>query len=446
MKNHSKFFDMLTRNVSPKAILNRKTLEIACVIFCYCLFGYIFFHFIYSYSIRVPYADEWGLTDVVTDKVRPQYFFWQNNEHRAGTTFLIIQLLAHATHWNMLYETVTTGILIAIGAILALWLKWRYTKSITYLDCIIPILFFNVYQSENILWGINLNHVLPAFFLFVALYLFEKPTRTLNNHALLGVALLSAYSSFQGLIVCLIIMGFFLHQYIYSDRQTRKKTYIIYALGILAIIGSYFVGFYDTQHLGPQQLTFSFALQFLSSEINAAIGILWNNQFLAILPLTITFLLIVCIVYCTRERKRIRAYSMVALFFYSITFLFLILFGRGGLGLGAALTSRYSTYLIPLFFGAYLVGVLYLKGWVKYVALGVYCSFIFLTLRNQEPYIINAVNWSYNTEKWKTCYLRIADIDRCNTISNIQIYNNDNSEIIDRVNKLKTNHLNFFYP
>lgn len=100
-----------------------KKLPLIIVSLSYLILGYLFFDFIYRYSIRVPYGDEFIMVSMVIDKIRPQNFFTQLNEHRMGTSTMLFQLLSHVTHWNLLYETMSTGILIGTTSLIALWLK-----------------------------------------------------------------------------------------------------------------------------------------------------------------------------------------------------------------------------------------------------------------------------------------------------------------------------------
>jgi len=95
-------------------------LPVVFVIVAYVVLGYSFFHFIYSYTISIPFADEWGVVDMVLDKIRLQYFFMaQTSEHRVGTGYIYLQFLSHLTHWNLLYETMSIGMLLFMSSFFA---------------------------------------------------------------------------------------------------------------------------------------------------------------------------------------------------------------------------------------------------------------------------------------------------------------------------------------
>ncbi|MFH0749735.1 MAG: hypothetical protein V1917_02350 [Candidatus Gottesmanbacteria bacterium] len=416
------------------------------IILIYLILGYIFFHFIYSYSIRIPYADEWGVADVALDKIRLQYFFWQNNEHRAGTVFLYLQFLSHLTHWNMMYETMSIGILIFIASYFALRIKQYYLKSIDYWDAIIPFIFLNIIQYENLLWGINICHIFPTFFLLWAAYLFTKPDSPWKNHLLMLIALFSAYSSFQGLIVGVTILGYFIIR-LFHKRAVKQswKPFLAYPVGILCIIWSYFIGFDPPPYLGPTEISPSFIVQFIFREITAAVGYYQTTWMMWILPIGVLMHICVGSWQWIKQRFNGRYYIVFSLCMYSLLFMVFIVFGRGGFGLDFSGTSRYVTYLSPLFFGCYLVGRLCMKGKAKWVSILFLVWFVSVSILYRHISVASANLWHTNVELWRACYLRNENIQQCDEQTGFAIYNKDISEIQDRMNGLKQQKLNLFY-
>jgi hypothetical protein len=417
------------------------------VIMAYVVLGYGFFSFIYSYTFPIPYADEWGIADVALDKIRLQYFFWQNNEHRAGTDILYLQILSHLTHWNMLYETMSIGILILISSLFALKIKQYFLKSVDYWDIIVPFIFLNVTQYENLLWGINICHVFPTFFLLWALYLLTRPDSPWKHHLLIIISLLSAYSSFQGLVVGCVVMFYFIFKVINNLKNKKSwQSYIIYAIGTLAILFSYFVGFDWPPYLGPSRITFLFVVQFIFRQISASIGDYRSSYTMVVLPLAVSLFFLIGIRQWISQRLTVRNYILISLFTYSLLFVLFIAWGRGGYGLEFSTTSRYVTYLSPLFFGCYLIGRLYMKGWLLWIGVGILSWFICISLLYRPVSMRSAELWYTNIENWKKCYLRYENIDQCNTITHFLIYNQDTSEIQERMNGLKAKRLNLYYP
>lgn len=328
--------------------------------------------------------------------------------------------------------------------------KKQYVKSIDYFDIIIPLIFLNLAQYENLIWGITINLVFPTFFLFLSIYLFNKKETLFRNHILLLVAVLSVNSALHGLVVCCVILLFFLW-YLIRDLQKRKqswKSYAGFSVAICIIIGSYFIGLYPSPYLGPKNSSISYVLQFIALQINSATGTNLTNVLMWILPFgSLAYFLFWLICWIRKHRINTQSFTIFSLFMYSFVFLLLTVFGRGGLGVDQGTTSRYVSCMSPLFFAMYLVGRSYGKGWMKIVNIAVYGWFILLSLVYRSENIRLAQQWFYKTEVWKTCYLKIKDYKQCNTIANLHEDNPEAVEAnIESLKKLETYRLNMFYP
>lgn len=423
-------------------------LPVVFVIVAYIVLGYSFFHFIYSYTISIPFADEWGLTDMVLDnKIRLQYFFTQTSEHRVGTGYIYLQFLSHLTHWKLLYETMSIGILLLISSFFALRIKQYFTKSIDYWDVVIPFIFLNLTQQENLIWGIEIVHILPTFFLLWTVYLFTKQNSSWKYHLLLCIALLSAYSHFHGLVVGFIILGYFLSLLIHAFKKRNGwQKYLYYSVAVVGILGSYFIGIYPSPYLGPQHMTVAFLFQFIGQQINAAIGIRPQMFFFWVAPFAVTGSLCISMYWYIKKRFDQRYYPIISLLFYSLTFILFITLGRSGLGIEAAQTSRYVTYLSPLFFSMYLIGRMHLKGWKIGIGIAVLILYVYGSMTSRQSSIKQARAKHDEVEQWRNCYLRTESIETCDTQTQAIVYYEDISILKRHLDGLKQQKLNLFSP
>jgi hypothetical protein len=216
----------------------------------YLILGYQFFNFIIRYTVNILFWDQWDhVKNILFERDFIKLFFTQHNEHRIGTGLIITKILAYFTHWNNLAETIFIGLIIFVSSIFAFFLKKRLFKKIEIYDIIIPFLFLNLYQYENLIWGFQIAFVLPILFFILGLYLVTFSNSIQRNIFLIFFALLSTYSPFHGIFVSIIIgIYFFTNYFIIKENNLRKK-YLFFFLITFFIIISYFLDYKHAAHL-----------------------------------------------------------------------------------------------------------------------------------------------------------------------------------------------------
>lgn len=228
-------------------------------------------------------------------------------------------------------------------------------------------------------------------------------------------------------------------------KGCSEKNIFYYIVAVIGILGSYFVGLYPSPYLGPQTITVSFLFQFVCQQINAAIGIRPQMFYFWVTPIAVVGSLGIGMYWYIKKRFDVRYYPIISLLFYSLLFIFFIAFGRSGLGIEAAQTSRYVTYLSPLFFGMYLISRIHLKGWKTGIGIMVLILYVYGSITSRESSIKQARTKHDEVEQWKNCYLRTESIEVCDTETQVTVYFEDILSLKKKLDGLKQQKLNLFY-
>jgi len=131
----------------------------------FLLILYNFVFFVGRNAVDVPFWDQWSIVEILAKKASLwELFQYQHNEHRIGVGLIIIKFLAIISHWSQILEIKFVSLLMISSSLVILFLKRSISKKIEILDLIIPLLFLNIFQFENIDWGFQISFILPLFF------------------------------------------------------------------------------------------------------------------------------------------------------------------------------------------------------------------------------------------------------------------------------------------
>lgn len=380
-----------------------------------------FFWFIARHTIQLIFWDQWDVVErVLTGKIDASFFLVTHNEHRIGTGLVVTRLLAGLTSWNNLAETYFIGLIIAASCLLALRLSWLRKGGWSIYDVGIPLIFFSLQQHENLTWGFQIAFVFPLLWLMLSLVLLASPTKSRwRDGALLLISLLSTYSSFQGMFLPLLIA-----LYYGLGMVGRKRWSALNGLYLglqLLIAASYFFQFNWPARTGE---TASLLVSVNYSAILISYFLTYHRHtiLLAVFPLTIVGSL-AYLVWQAVKKDGLKNFPLIALFLYGLLFCVSAAYGRAGLGLDQALSSRYTTFLIPLYLGLLLFGqTLEIAPKLKRRLLAVLV--VVLLLAN-----VNAARWALRSSvvegraaAWGTCYLLEQDAISCERNTQFQVY------------------------
>jgi len=444
---------------SLKRVISNRNFPIYSIIaVAYLILSARFFYFIYKFTANILFWDQWEMVDKILHWNLISLLFYQHNEHRIGVGLIITKILESSSKWDNRVESITIGLIIFLASLFALLLKKKLTKNLEATDVIIPFLFLSLYQWESIIWGFQIAFVLPLLFLLTSLYLFTLKDYLWRNFLLLVFVFLSTYSSFHGIFLGGVVGLFFLLHLTFEKNLVRKIVKITFSLTSIAISLSYFINYAKAPFLGKKVFDFIEFSKYIILEINSFIGFIpaktyANNLKLfatSILLLIIPLVALISFAALTRfafKSKAIYKYFPVfSLYIFSALFAIATAYGRLGLGVVGAASSRYTTYMAPLYFGMYLTFILVLPNRLKSVVVP-FLVLLFVFFASQNNYInyAKAAERRDGLNRWKTCYLQKQDVLICNKESNYLVFPKAGSELLKKpLEELKRDQINLY--
>ena len=324
----------------------------------FLLLFYKFAFFIGHNTVDIPFWDQWGLVHFIQNKNSfTEIFFYQHNEHRIGVPLFIIEGLAKLTNWSQITEIHFVSMIFLFSCLVALLIKFSYSKKIEITDLIFPLIFFNIFQFENIAWGFQIAFVFPLLMFMLALLCIRTIKKIPLQYSLLIVlSLCSAYSSLHGLFLPTTLIFFFIIDYFFIRKPKLK--YFISALSLeIIIIISYFINYnkaFQTQLIHQFSLKI---IRFFSLMVNH--GFLFDKSSLylnlIILLLVLAFLSL-GLHQVIKNKSKFTLISILPIIF-ALQFAAAITYGRYTLGIDQAFASRYASFMILIPLGIYYLSL-----------------------------------------------------------------------------------------
>jgi hypothetical protein len=422
------------------------------------LLGARFFLVISKYSVNVFYWDQWDFLSLFFSQQASfaKLFLWQNGPHRHGLGLFPMKFLYPVTHWNTRVDSFVVGGAIFAAMLLGLQLKRRLYGPLSYSDVAIPVIFLTQAQFEILLLSPNPAH--SGFpLLLILLYCHSILARNLLVRYTLTLALnfLLIFSGF-GIFMAVVTIGFFLLECYRSWRRITSVPVYRPCIGLFLAIAS-LASFFVRYVFQPAADCFQFPhgnwlsyLQFM--------GLMFSGFVLPRTPLALstgtvilgtTILLLMVLVFLWHSFRLIIGPISdthlvgAVLLGFSLLFVANTAVGRLCLGLEQALSSRYSTLLIPAFLAIYFF--LLSQSW--YGARNVVLALWVMLLLPSSVTIARAEVRSYSEGKrrWANCYVRTGDINYCDRSTNFKIYPApEATHLKQKLDYLKANHLNLF--
>ncbi len=337
---------------------------------------------IYHYGVDTPFGDEWDSTRLLLGKMQAGTlgfgdFFAFHNEHRIFFPRLLMLGLAKLTHWNVRAELLTIWILACVCS-LNLWrvaqvTGWRNTRSSYWLLLGANILLLSPLQWENLLWGFQIVFILPLATMTACLWVAPSLRRPYDFLATMALCLISTFSIASGFASWLLTAPLLL----LWNRKTRgrgeKVWWLIWAsVGILSVC-CYFHGFARPAAQPSPMVAVEhplMAVQFVLAYFGNPFGSGAAFEQVKIAQFggaALAIALLASVVYLWRCRcdRTLLAQSLPWLSLTSIALMngVLTAVGRLGLGINAAMQSRYVSFAIMLPIGLLFLGSLVFKHW-----------------------------------------------------------------------------------
>ena len=306
---------------------------------------------IYRYSVNVPVTDQYEMIPLFQKLDHGTLTFanlWaQHNEHRIlfPSTYLLI--LARLTHWNIRAELISS-FFIALGSFSALLLMLKRMK-LTPLTTVcvavaISFLFFSPIQQENWLWGWQIEWFMCIAAVLWSIYFLSKITQRIDKYFITAIcfAIFASYCLASGLLIwvagllALLIL------------KASNKQYAVWSFA-----GAIATFLYYWHYINPpgepskkvfihQPINF---VKYFVAYIGAPVS---SNAYIAsIVGMIILITAAACTYVLFKNKRLLKKYVVwLTLGFYIFLAGVVTAVGRLGLGLGGALSSRYTTFSV----------------------------------------------------------------------------------------------------
>ncbi|MDZ8078385.1 MAG: hypothetical protein RMX35_04645 [Nostoc sp. DcaGUA01] len=408
----------------------------------------LLFWFVATFSVNVPFGDDWALVNffanIHSGTANFRDFFSQHNEHRILFPRIIFGVLAFSSKWNIKLETyfifllalVNFAILYKIAAC-----NWNKGNQVLFnlFNITICIAHFSLNQYENLLWGFQIAWLFINTCLILAIFILTVPKNLLPNIRLLLASLccfIASFSSAHGLLSWVAILP---SVYFLEGIDKQKKIRILLWMGLFAFcVAIYSIGYEKPSH--HPTILFIFQKPLIASKY--FLTLIGFSLFKNTLPPVLTGLIILLIfsffnllAFTNQQSKFVnKAAPWLSLGWFAILFASMTTIGRAGFGVEQATSSRYVSVSILLVISCLqLCGLWILYKWQeppkKIYIFSVFClSFVIsLSIYSSTNSIAEGQNISLQRKAGQNCLEIIHYIDKS-------------------INNSPSNCLNFIFP
>jgi hypothetical protein len=451
---------MADNDISPPWVRSRAMLMpwlVALAVLSSIALAYRFFALIDTYAVNLLFSDQW---DTYNPLFREQglwdLFSYQHGPHRQGLGSIVTKIVAGLTEWNSRAEAFTVGAII-IGAMLAaFYLKRRLFGTLALADAIIPLIFLTTTQYESLVITPNPAHgALPLLLVLLSALAWGLRQSLARYTAVVVLNFLLIFTGF-GLFMALITPLLLALDTYQQARTGRSNAWVapLVALAVaLASVYAFSVGYvfqsaivcFHFPHQRPWEYPWFVGLMFarflgVSYGPAVALASILGCALLILMVGVLIHHMLILVRSGTRGRGASTAITL--LIGYSLVFCTNTAIGRICAGLDSGQSSRYMTLLIPACFGLYLHILTLRFTPVRYVALVLY-AMLLLPLPWHTSDTDVARGFTDGKKRWKACYLKIEDIERCDHEARFSPYPAP-PELKARLAYLKQHHLNLF--
>ena len=315
----------------------------------------IYLAFICHYGVNMLWLDQWYNVELIGHPSLSALWA-QHSEHRIFFPNLIVLLLAHTTHLNIVFEEFLSGIMLCLALGLLVLADKREAWSTPWIYyCPVAFVLLSLVQAESTLFGFQLAWYLSILALAVALFLLDAadPTKLAMTGAI-AAAVIGSFSAFEGLFIWPVGL-----MVLYRRRCRRGLMWAwIAAAAVSAIL------YFHNYRWGHKNLVWLShpitAIKFFFLAIGDVVGAkLGDPQYgnAAVLVLGAVIFAAACWVivnYGFRRHGSPGSSIGVALVCFGLLFAITFTVGRVNAGLWFAGQSQYATFDLLILSGCYL--------------------------------------------------------------------------------------------
>jgi hypothetical protein len=324
-----------------------------------------YFWLIHHYALNIVYYDQWSDVRLVA---HPTFgALWaQHNENRIFFPNLVVLLLAHTTHLNIVDEEfLSASMLVAATALFALAHRRRAPETAWFAYIPLVLLLFSFVQDGDTLWGFQLAWYMVLLALAGCLYLLDRPNLTWLVFAVaVVIAVVGSFSSLQGLLIWPV--GVLLN----FQRRRRRAFQLGWIVSAAVTIATYLYGLnfskanpggtFAVTHLGSSLRFFFTAIGniFGGQVIQAGVRVpgapnLGTGGTVVLGIIVFVFAVLTIVVFGAHRDETTAGPIGVALVFFGVFFAASLTIDRSSAAWGAGL-SRYTTFDLLILAGCYL--------------------------------------------------------------------------------------------
>ncbi len=453
------------RLLSQQHISNLKVIGNAAAIVLAAAAVYRWCHLVESFSVNLLVWDQWDLYDAFFEPHSwVELFRWQHGPHRQGVGFFLTKIVAALSGWNTRVESFAIGGVIVLAMVVAIILKKRLTASLQWSDATIAVIFLTPLQWSIFASVPNPSHGAVPLLMMMGYcigWTLRHPWARFATVLILNFLLI--YTGF-GLVVG-IITPVLLTVELLTSLKHRHRQYrwgLLVAI-VISLIGaaSFFVGYRFMPAAPGFQFPIAAHWQYPAFVV-LMLANFWGVKGVGVASFvagtaTLMVMLALCthhIGHWTREgatgktANNSSAIDSVVVVLIAATLLFCILsaIGRVALGLNTAQASRYVTYLIPGFFGAYLHFVSRPPKKTKPIFLTAFLIGLIAATVPLRSADVQTMSWLKQSKiRWKENYLQTGNVEESNRRTHFMIYPDSERTRLDRkLAYMKARGLNLF--
>jgi hypothetical protein len=316
----------------------------------------VYLLFIHHFGVNMLWLDQWYNVELIGHPLSFSALWAQHSEHRILFPNLIVLLLAHTTHLNVVFEEFLSGIMLCCGLGLFVLADKRESPATPWLYyCPVAFVVLSLVQAESTLFGFQLAWYLSILALAAALFLLDRavPTRLVMAGAI-AAAVIGSFSAFEGLFIWAVGL-----MVLYRRRCRRGPVWAwIASAAVTAIL------YFHNYRWGHKNLFWVShpitAIKFFFLAIGDVVGAKLgdpNNGNEAVLVLGVVIFAAACwviVTYGVRRRGEPGSSIGVALVCFGLLFAVTFAVGRVSAGLWFAGQSQYTTFDLLILAGCYL--------------------------------------------------------------------------------------------
>lgn len=307
-------------------------------------------------------------------------FTFQHGPHRLGLIHFIFKVIAQLSHWNARVDLFVQASVYVLSTLLALRLKVKLYKRLSYYDVVIPLIFLTPHAASTLYSNPFVHGIVPLFALALCFIYFIQS----ENIKIITLCIFTFLAAFTGFALVLV-PGIMLISVVTMIRVKSTRKLKSALPGIIGLVSLGYI--LITNVPKPSSETYSFSFQtgleyalalmggFFINAPKSGVLIYVGLALLLFIPWALSlFLRARSIIHDSVVRTVLIMFVGVAVF-WSVN-----IFGRAHLAIGNATASRYIPIGMLFALGIYF---LLLKLESKLFRTILLSGFVLLTVRMQ---------------------------------------------------------------